>query len=83
MSRVIRHIKPPACPVVEYHLILNTDEAETLQIILRNISGAADHTRRGHADAMRSSLDEAGVADIDEKIDGDIRFMFPHVPGGS
>ena len=75
MSRVIRHIKPPVCPVVEYHLILSTDEAETLQLILRNISGAADTTRRRHADDMREQLEGAGVADIDEKVDGDIRFL--------
>ena len=81
MSRVIRHIKPPVCPVVEYHLILSKDEAETLQIILRNISGNADTTRRSHADDMREQLEGAGVSDIDEKVDGDVRFSIRYNHG--
>lgn len=74
MARATRHTIPPEIVDLEYHLILSRDEAETLQVILRNISGNANTSRRGHADAVFAALSAAGVENINARANGSIRF---------
>ncbi len=59
VNKVIRMVETEVVEGVV--LTMTQEEAETLRLLLHHVGGDPYKTRRGHVDAIRKSLDKAGV----------------------